>query len=206
MKLVRITCCLFVLLLTLVVFSFAAARPAAAQQTLNPPPPSDYTCKTVGNGTICRADRAITFGPSDNGIVCGSGSSAFDVYDSEVYDLNLTRIYDQNGNLTRRDVHQKNSFGQFSNPLTGRAVPYTEHNVYTDILAVPGDLNTVTETTTGEVIVRPPQGAPVYVDVGKTVFNFFDGTLEFQAGHNDSNAYYYFGDSSVVQKLCAALS
>jgi len=206
MKLFRITCALVVLVLSLFAFSFVAVHPAAAQQVLNPPPPSDYTCKTVGNGTICRADRPITFGPTDNGIVCGRGSSAFDVYDSEVYDLNLTRTYDQNGNLIRRDIHQNNSFGQFSNPLTGTAVPYTEHNIYTDILAVPGDLSTVTETTTGEVIVKPAQGAPVYVDVGRTVFDFFDGTLEFEAGHNDSNAYYYFGDTSVVQKLCAALA
>jgi hypothetical protein len=205
MKLFRITCSLIVLLLSLVAFAFVAVHPAAAQQALNPPPPPFLTCKAVGNGTICQGSRIVSYGPDDLGIVCGSDSSAFAVEDSGTFTQSAIRYYDQDGNLTRRVIHEDYSFGQLSNELTGKAVPYTEHDTFTDVLAVPGDFSSATETTTGEVIVRPAQGAPVYADVGRTVVAP-DGTIEFSAGRQDSNAYFYFGDTSVAQKLCAALS
>ncbi len=106
MKLFRITCSLVVLLLSLVAFTFVAVHPAAAQQVLNPQPPPEYTCKTVGNGTICRADVPISYGPVDIGIVCGSGPSAFDIFDSATGEQHKIRYYDQNGNLTRRVFHE----------------------------------------------------------------------------------------------------
>ncbi len=205
MKLLRVTCCLLVLLLSLVAFTFVTAHPTAAQ-TLNPPPPSFETCKTVGNGTICQGEETVSFGPVDTGIVCGSGSSAFDVFDGpDVFDLAAIRYYDQNGNLTKRVIHENYSVGQFSNPLNGAVVPYTQHTISTDVLAVPGDLTTTTNTTTGEVIVKPAHGAPVFADVGRAV-SAFDGTLEFQAGRDSSIDYFVEGDTSVVQKLCAALA
>ena len=205
MKLLRVTCCLLVLLLSLVAFTFVAVHPAAAQ-TLNPPPPSFETCKTVGNGTICQGEETVFVDPSDTGIVCGSGSSSFDVFDGpDVYDLHAIRYYDQNGNLTKRVIHVNYSVGQDSNPLNGAVVPYTEHNTFTDVLAVPGDLTTLTDTTTGEVVLKPAHGAPVYADVGRVVIAF-DGTLEFQAGRDSSIDYFYEGDTSVVQQLCAALA
>ena len=45
----------------------------------------------------------------------------------------------------------------------------------------------------------------MYADIGRSVFAP-DGTLVFEAGIQDSNAYFYFGDTSVAQKLCAALA
>jgi hypothetical protein len=204
MKLFRITCTLVVLLLSLFAFSFVAARPAAAQQTLNPPPSPDYTCKTVGNGTICKADITFSYGPDDTGIVCGSGPSAFDIFDSATGDQQKTRSYDQSGNLTSRVIHETYSSGQFSNPQTGAVVPYTQHDTITDVLAVPGDFSTATETNVGENIFQPPHGAPVFKYAGRFVVAP-DGTIEFQAGQND-----FFklmaGDTSVLQKLCAALA
>ena len=204
MKLLRITCSLVVLLLSLVAFAFVAVHPAAAQPALNPPPPPEYTCKAVGNGTICKADITFSYGPDDTGIVCGSGPSAFDIFDSATGDQQKTRTYDQNGNLTRRVVHETYSSGQFSNPQTGAVVPYTQHDTITDVLAVPGDLNTATETNVGENIFKPAQGAPVFKYAGRFVVAP-DGTIEFQAGQND-----FFklmaGDTTVLQKLCAALS
>jgi hypothetical protein len=204
MKLFRITCALVILVLSLFAFSFVVARPAAAQQALNPPPPPEYTCKTVGNGTICRADVPISYGPDDTGIVCGRGSSAFDIFDSATGDQQKTRFYDQNGNLTSRVIHETYSSGQFSNPLTGAVVPYTQHDTITDVFAVPGDLSTATETNVGENIFQPAYGAPVFKYAGRFVVAP-DGTIEFQAGQND-----FFklmaGDTSVLQKLCAALA
>jgi hypothetical protein len=204
MKLLRVTCSLAVLLLSLVAFAFVAVHPAAAQQVLNPPPPPEYTCKTVGNGTICRADVPISYSLDDTGLVCGSGSSAFDIFDSATGDQQKTRSYDQNGNLTRRVVHETYSSGQFSNPLTGAVVPYTQHDTITDVFAVPGDLSTATETNVGENIFKPAQGAPVFTYAGRFVVAP-DGTIEFQAGQND-----FFklmaGDATAFQNLCAALS
>ena len=204
MKLVRITCSLLVLLLSLVAFSFVTIHPAAAQQALNPPPSPDYTCKTVGNGTSCRADITFAYGPDDTGLVCGSGASAFDIFDSATGDQQKTRSYDQNGNLTSRVIHETYSSGQFSNPLTGAVVPYTQHDTITDVLAVPGDFSTATETNVGENIFKPAHGAPVFKYAGRFVVAP-DGTIEFQAGQND-----FFklmaGDTTAFQNLCAALA
>jgi hypothetical protein len=205
MKLFRITCALVVLLLSLVAFTIVAVHPAAAQQVLNPPPPPEYTCKTVGNGTICRAEVPISYSLNDTGIVCGSGSSAFDIFDSATGDQQKTRSYDQNGNLTRRVVHETYSSGQFSNPLSGAVVPYTQHDTITDVFAVPGDLSTATETNVGENIFKPAQGAPVFEYAGRFVVAP-DGTIEFRAGQNDFFAVFVDGNTSVLQPLCAALS
>src|SRR5215471_2955856 len=169
MKLVRVTSCLVVLLLTLVVFTFVGVHPAAAQ-TLNPPPPPEYTCRAGQNVTICQADITFSYGPVDLGIVCGSGSSAFAVQDTGAGDQHKIRYYDQNGNLTRRVIHEDYTFAQLTNELTGKAVPCTEHDIFTDVLAVPGDFSSDTSSTTGEVVVRPAQGAPVYADIGRSVF------------------------------------
>ena len=203
MKHVRLTCTLIVLLLALVASAFVAAHPAKAQ-SLNPPPPSFETCKTVGNGTICQGTRTFSYGPDDTGIVCGSGVNAFDIYDSATNNQDASRSYDQNGNLTRRVIHETYSSGQFSNPLSGAVVPYTQHDTITDVFGVPGDLSTATETNVGENIFKPAQGTPVFKYAGRFV-TAPDGTIEFQAGQND-----FFklmaGDTSILQKLCAALS
>jgi len=203
MKHFRLTCTLVVLLLALVASAFIAAHPTKAQ-SLNPPPPSFESCKTVGNGTICQGKRTFSYGPDDTGIVCGSGVNAFDIYDSATNNQDASRSYDQNGNLTRRVIHENYTFGQFSNPLTGAVVPYTQHDTITDVFGVPGDLSTATETNVGENIFKPAQGAPVFKYAGRFV-TAPDGTIEFQAGQND-----FFklmaGDTSVLDKLCAALS
>jgi hypothetical protein len=203
MKHFRLTCTLVVLLLALVASAFVAAHSAKAQ-SLNPPPPSFETCKTVGNGTICQGNRTFSYGPDDTGIVCGSGVNAFDIYDSATNNQDASRSYDQNGNLTRRVIHETYSSGQFSNPLTSAVVPYTQHDTITDVFGVPGDLSTATETNVGENIFKPAQGTPVFKYAGRFV-TAPDGTIEFQAGQND-----FFklmaGDTSVLDKLCAALS
>ena len=203
MKLFRITCSLLVLLLSLVAFAFVAVHPARAQE-LNPLPPSFETCKGGRNVTVCQGERTLSYGPVDTGIVCGSGPNAFDVFDSGTFKQLAIRYYDQDGNLTRLVIHENYTFGQFSNPLTGAVVPYTQHDTITDVLAVPGDLSTATETNVGENIFQPAQGAPVFKYAGRFVVAP-DGTIEFSAGQND-----FFklmaGDTAVLQKLCAALA
>src|SRR5260221_10516067 len=105
---------------------FAASAGLAGQpvaQTLNPPAPSYYTCMAVGQGTICEGNPPVeSFGPIDTAlegspIVCGSGSSAFDVFDTATDVVTARRVYDEDGNLVRRVLRDDYTFGEFSNPL-----------------------------------------------------------------------------------------
>ena len=168
-------------------------------QTLAPPPQPWQTCKAAGEGTICEGTISFSYGPVYSGISCGS----FDIFDSASESELARRFYDENGNLVRRVIHQHYTFGQLSNPLTGATVNYTQTQTWTDVLAVPGDFGSATETLTGEYVEYGANGAPVLVGAGRVVFapNF---TIEFQAGPSgflDLLA----GDPSAVGPTCDAL-
>lgn len=194
--------------LALVSHGQAFAGQSVNTSALNPPPPPVYSCMATGTETICRAVVNETYGPVDTAtqgppLVCGIGASAFDIWDTGIHTQDKTRVYDQNGNLVRRVIHDHYSFGQWSNPLTGAFVRYTQNTVVTDVYAVPGDLSSATETQTGESVFTAPHFGQVFVDTGRTV-TASDGTLLFESGHNDFGAY-FAGDTAVLQKLCAAL-
>jgi hypothetical protein len=186
-----------------------AGRPAT--QTLNPPAPSYYACKSVGQGTICEGNPPVdSFGPIDTAdegppIVCGTGASAFHVFDSATDVLSARRVYDENGDLVRRVLRDDYTFGEFSNPLTGAAAAYGQSDIRTDVLAVPGDLGTATETTTWNIHVHAPGGgAPLLVNTGRTV-TAPDGTIESRAGRLEFFEIFADGDTSLLGPLCAAL-
>jgi len=174
-------------------------------QALTPPPPPGYTCMATGSGTICRANDTFSYGPVDTGLTCGSGAGAFDIFDTGVVTEAKTRFYNQNGDLTKRVIDTRYSFGQWSNPLTGAVVSYTQHNVQTDVLAVPGDFTTSIETITGENIYKAGTGAPVFIATGRQVFNFDMSELSFSAGRNDFISAFFQGDTTVFDAVCAAL-
>jgi hypothetical protein len=174
-----------------------AARPVTP--ALNPPPPSFETCQATGGGTICQGARTQSYGPVDTGVACGSGASAFDILDQATFGQRAIRYYDRTGNLTRRVIYEDYTFGQFSNPLTGAVVPYTQHNTTTDVLAVPGDLGSATETTTGENNYTVPHLGAVFLNAGKTVFGA-DGSLEYRAGPQNFLDYFVNGDASVIKR------
>jgi hypothetical protein len=114
--------------------------------TLNPPPPSFESCEADGSNIICRGGiPPQAYGPSDNQIFCGTGANAFDTFDSGVDSEKATRYYDANLNLERRVIIFDDD-GQWSNARTGVSVPYEQHQIITDVLGVPGDLSTITET------------------------------------------------------------
>jgi hypothetical protein len=173
-------------------------------QSLNPPPPSFETCKTVGNGFICEGARTEPYGATDTGIPCGSGATAFDIFDQGTDYQHAIRYYDTDGNLTRRVIYD-HYFSQWTSPLTGAAIPYMQHNTTTDVLAVPGDLTSATETTTGETNFTAPHMGAVLLNAGKVVFNLFDGTLEFSAGPQGFIDYFYNGNTAALAELCTAL-
>lgn len=190
--------------------SAAAAAPPTPQQ-LNPPAPSYYTCKTVGQGTICDGNPPVdAHGPIDTAlegtpIVCGSGASAFDVFDAGVDVLSARRVYDADGNLVKRVLRDDYTFGEMSNPLTGAVVPYDQQDIRTDVPAVPGDLSSATETTEWNIHLHASgSGAPVLVNTGRTV-QAPDGTLESRAGRLEYFDIFGDGDTSLLGPLCAAL-
>lgn len=174
-------------------------------QPLYPPPPPWQTCKAVGDGTICEGTNVESYGPVDSGIVCGSGASSFDIFDTATDDYSVWKKFDTDGNLVRRVFHDHYTFGQFSNPLNDAIVPYTQTDTRIDVLAVPGDLGSATETTTWQSQYHVQgAGAPVFWNSGRTVQFPIFGPTEFSAGRLD-----FFqlaaGDTSVLGPLCAAL-
>jgi hypothetical protein len=185
----------------------ASAGPAAAAgqpvtQALTPPPPSFETCKTVGNGFICDGARSESYGPDDIGIACGSSAGAFDIFDQGTHNQHAIRFYNTDGNLTRRVIYDQ-YFSRLINPLTGTAVPYTQHTTITDVLAVPGDLASTTETFTGQNNFTVPHMGAVFLNAGKIVFGA-DGTLEFSAGPQGF-VDYFSGNTAAFDELCSAL-
>jgi hypothetical protein len=194
----------------LVLVSASVAAPPVAQ-TLNPPAPSYYTCNTVGNGTICDGQPPVEtwsgIDTADEGtpIACGSGPTAFHVYDSGTDQVTARRVYDENGNLVRRVLRDDYSFGEFSNPVSGATVPYGQTDIRTSTLAVPGELGTATETITWNIHFHAAgAGAPVFVHTGRSVQSP-DGTIEFRAGRLQFFDLVVDGDTSVLGPLCSAL-
>ncbi len=180
--------------------SVSAGQPVT--QALNPPPPSFETCMAVGSGTICDGARVETYS-QDAGIACGSGSNAVELHDSGIHMQHATRYYDLNGNLTRRYVNDGFT-GQWSNPLNGASIGYYQHNVTIDVLAVPGNFASATETLTGETNFTDPHVGAVFLNAGRTVVAP-DGGIEFLAGPDGFVDYFVDGDTSVLLQLCSVL-
>jgi hypothetical protein len=150
-------------------------------QTLNPPPPSFEPCKAVGSGTICFGSRTVVVN-DDTGSVCGEGANAFDIVLSATVNQTASRTYNRDGNMTERFILDTYRSGQFVSSVTGASVPFTGHDTVTDILAVPADFNTATETIKGEFAVTLPSTGAVYLTAGRLAVAVVDGTISSQAG------------------------
>jgi hypothetical protein len=160
----------------------------------------------VGAGTICNGARTESNDPADTGITCGSGASAFDIFDQSALDQHATRWYDQNGNLTRRHIYDHYTFGQNSNPLAGTVVPYTQTTIENDEYTIPGDMSSGTATFTGENMFHGGAGAPVLWGNGRSVNSNVDGSLIESSGRNDFVLAFVENDPSVFAPICAALA
>ena len=174
-------------------------------QPLNPAPPSFETCKTLGDGFICEGTREVVDDLFDTGMPCGSGAGAFDVFGQDVETIQATRYYDANGDLVKRVGHDS-SVGTLSNPLTGASISQFANWINTDVLAVPGDLSSLSETTTGNQNITVPGMGNIWKEAGRLVFGDFELTdLEFESGHHAAIDYNYNGDTSVADGICTAL-
>jgi len=193
--------------LRLVLLAPAASAQAGqpCPSTLNPPALSFETCQAVGGGTIASGSRVVSDALRDTGIICGSGGDAFDIFNQDTFDQHATRWCDQNGNLIRRHIYDHYTFAQWSNPLTGAVVPYTQTTVETDVFAIPGDLNSETATFMGETMFHDGTGAPVLFGNGRTVTNFDGSVLYESPGRNDFNLFFYENDPAAFNPICAAL-
>ena len=151
-------------LLALAAVSPAMAAPPAAQD-LNPAPPDFYTCNPVGGGTICRAHTVDQYEREATGIFCG----AVEILDSGIRDVQATRWYDGDGNLTRRFRTFLFRDAHLTNPATGLTLPYSQHNADTDELAVPGDLGSATLSSSGHLSITAPGFGGVWMDTGHAI-------------------------------------
>ena len=173
---------------------------------LNPPPPDFETCHGQGKQTICHGVHTELGGVEPTGIFCGIGASAFEMIDSSDFvRQEATRWYDADGNLVRRTIHNVWFGGAWTNPLAGTSVRYHQAQSFVDVFAVPGDLATATETTTGALNFIAPGAGAVARATGRTVIGA-DGSIEFRAGPQVFIDYFVDGDPSAFDALCDALA
>jgi hypothetical protein len=183
----------------------ASAAPPGPQ-TLNQARSQGFTCNAVGGGTICSFLFVNPYGPVDTGFVCQSSTGAFDIFDQGTETDAGKLFFDQNGNLTRVRTDVTIDGGEWSNQLTGQVVPYTQRNTETFDLAVPGDVTSATLTITGENIYQAGTGGrPVFLAVGRQVFNWDQSELISSSGPNAFIAFLFEGDTDAFDQVCAAL-
>jgi hypothetical protein len=180
----------------------ALAFAPAALAELTPPPPDFYTCKPVGGGTICRAQLVRHEDPAPTDVFCGD----VQLYDQGDVYQDLTRRYDADGNFLERVIRERWLNAEWSNPLAGLVIPYTQRGITTDRATVPGDLDSIVETLTGEnQYTDPVTHRKVLHSVGRTVFAP-DGTLLAESGQQPFIERYVFGDETAFDDLCAAVA
>ena len=192
------------LLASIVLAAPVSARETVDPGTLNPPPPDFFNaeCYAGAGGTVCTlhfSDDPIADEPS--GIVCGGTELVF----SQERSVIGKRIYDADGNLVQRHFREWMS-GTFTNPDTGRSVPWEQHDTIIHNLSVPGDLDSGTIRTTGLITrVSLPGGGSILLDAGTILEDFATGDLLHEGGPHPFRDYFVNGNASALQPLCAAL-
>jgi hypothetical protein len=162
--------------------------------TLNPVPPDFYTCRATSDGAICRAHTVDPYSGEATGIWCGWGAEAVEILDNGIRDIEATRWYDGDGNLTFRIRTFLFRDAYLSNPATGRTLGYAQHNTDMDELAVPGDFSSSTVTGHGAVSITAPGFGSVLLNAGRTIVGP-DGTIQAVSGP----------DRAHLDELCTAL-
>jgi hypothetical protein len=189
--------------------AMAPGASAAAPEPgdLNPPPPDFLVCKPLGAGTICTGSfQEVKVSEPQPELVCGSGIDAFVIHDNAVLDARLTLRYDADGDITEVVEQERWHSAFWSNPLSGKTVPYTQTDKITTVFPEPGDFDSATQTIVGENIYTDPvTHKKVLASTGRVVFGA-DGSLEFRAGKQPFIDAFVDGDMSVFDAVCAALA
>ena len=190
----------------------AQASEAIDPSTLIPPPPDPYTCRAIPSGQI-RCDYNVVFDvePFPTGLVCGEGADAFELWDGgESIRTIASRTYDDQGRILDRTVHETYLGASFVNVRTGASVRYTQSNTIHSEYAVPGDITSVTEATTGNAAIFVlAGGGAIMLNAGRTVWAF-DPTIDdlgliSAAGPQAFVTAFVDGNFSVFQPICDAL-
>lgn len=163
----------------------AVAAPLPAP-VLNPMPPDFFTCKPNGGGWTCKAHLIQPYENEPTGIFCGSGTGTFEILDTGTQDIHATRWYDAHGDLVLKRAIYDYPGVHLVNPLTGKTLPYRQHNDNWGILNVPGDPDSEVLYPTGWMIVKAPHMG-VVLDIPTY------------------DEYLATGDSALVAKVCKAL-
>jgi hypothetical protein len=186
--------------------ALSLAPPALAGQPprsdLNPPPPDIYTCQATGTQTICRASERLHEDPVVTDVDC----PGFPIVDQGDVRTEFTRRYDSDGNFVERVRHETWTNAFWSNPLNGNTIPYTQRGITTDRATVPGDLDSIRETLTGENIYTDPVTNKKVMKVAGRVVFAPDGSLESSSGQQPFIERFVFGDPSAFAALCGALA
>ena len=114
----------------------AFAAPPAAED-LNPPPPDFLVCKPLGAGTTAPGPSRRSGVASRNPSSSAAPAGRVCIHDNAVLDSRATRWYNADGGLTKRVIQDRWNSAFWSNPLTGKTVPYTQTDKITTVLAYP---------------------------------------------------------------------
>jgi len=172
--------------------------------TLKPPPPPQFNpvCEKDGNQTICTVQFSDPPFAGGSGVICGSGANAYEVFQFQNRSVQGRRYYERNGNLTRR--HFREVFdGTLTNPLSHTSLSFSGGDTHLHDLAVPGDINTGTEATTGSVRIFLRNGGTFPIDIGRILDS--DHGILSESGQHPFLDYFVFGDTTALQPLCDAL-
>ena len=192
------------LVLTAALAAPASARTPVDPSTLNPAPPASFNAVCFSDGSHITCDLAFSdpdIVDAPSGIVC----DGTELLVSQSRAVVGKRTYDADGNLLQRHFRESLD-GTFRNPDTGRVALWTQHDTVVDNLAVPGDLNTGTESVSGLLTrVWLPDGGTILSDTGRVVVDVATGeTLHASARHPFGA--YFGGDPTALAPLCAALA
>jgi hypothetical protein len=196
-------------LMALFAFAFAPQAAVFAGQpvdpaTLNPVPPSWYACIATGSGAICRGHAP--FSGSHTNEPTDWACSGTSIYSTGVFNLDATRYYDRNGNLTRRANHASETDALSLSPTgAGPIARLIAQWTFTYDYITPGDTSAAIVTVVGsEIKILAPGSGVITQDTGRTILYRISDAMGddvdqilFQAGpHSDIN----------LTALCAALA
>src|SRR4051794_20544026 len=186
--------------------SAAVARTPVDPNTLNPAPPDFFnaSCYEGAGGTICDLAFADPANPIVNepvGIMCGGTELLF----SQNRWVIGKRFYDANGDLLQR--HFRESYeGDFSNPVTGKRVLWSQHDTVLHNVSVPGDVDSGTVKFSGQLSrITDLAGRTVLVDAGTFTQDSLTGEILRSGGPHPFNDYFVNGDLDALHALCDAL-
>ena len=171
------------------IFASAGLADQPVAQTLNPSPPSYYTCKAVGNGTICDGTRRS----SRSGRSTPLTKEPHRLRQRRERLRHLRRGHRSGHGETRLRRRRQPRPPRASRRLQLRAVQQSADrrdravqpdDKRTDVFAVPGDLGSATETTNWKIPSTCRRRRPVFINTGRTV-QAPDGATESCAGRLD---------------------